>query len=198
MFNKTSTKVQLLNSKLFLMFRRIYPRHLWRDGKLCRVNPLKSRLVNMLLTGMLAIYRKAFHLRKPHCSPHTAPVTQNATSKSRTRSYENLVDVAVSDNFGQFWLGRASYGVWLSAAVPLLKHCQSAANDVQSLNTRFFPRYQRVTPVRWPCSARDRPINFRSYRVSPSFNHCRNTDYHVCFTYVARLYHVCRPWLSAG
>ena len=28
-----------------------------------------------------------------------APVTQNSTSKSRTRSYENLVDVVVSGNF---------------------------------------------------------------------------------------------------
>ena len=27
------------------------------------------------------------------------PVTQNSTSKSRTRSYENLVDVVVSGNF---------------------------------------------------------------------------------------------------
>ena len=29
--------------------------------------------------------------------------------------------------FGQFWLGRALYGVWPSAAVPLLKHCLSTA-----------------------------------------------------------------------
>ena len=29
--------------------------------------------------------------------------------------------------FGQFWLGRALYGVWPSAAVPLLKHCLCTA-----------------------------------------------------------------------
>ena len=33
--------------------------------------------------------------------------------------------------FGQFWFGRALYGVWPSAAVPLLKHCLSTANHVQ-------------------------------------------------------------------
>ena len=91
--------------------------------------------------------------------------------------------------FGQFWLGRAFYGVWPSAAVPLLKHCSVEAlkNPFVSdklQNTRYFPWYQRVTPVRWPCSVRDRPINFR---VSPSFNHCRNTDYHVCCTSLPRV-----------
>ena len=33
------------------------------------------------------------------CSLIKAPVTQNSTSKSRTRSYENLLDVVVSGNF---------------------------------------------------------------------------------------------------
>jgi hypothetical protein len=33
--------------------------------------------------------------------------------------------------FGQVWIGRAFYGVWVSAADPLLKHCLSTANQVQ-------------------------------------------------------------------
>ena len=37
-----------------------------------------------------------------------------------------------------------------------------------------------------------------SYRISPSFNHCRITDYQVCFTCVARIYHVCRPVVFRG
>ena len=56
-----------------------------------------------------------------------APVIQNPMSKSHTRSYENLVDVVIIGNFGQFWLGCALYGVRLLAAVPLLRHCLSTA-----------------------------------------------------------------------
>jgi hypothetical protein len=58
-------------------------------------------------------------------------VTQHFTALSRTESPEDLLDVVVSSNFGQFWLGRALYGVWQSAAVPLLKHFLSMTNHVQ-------------------------------------------------------------------
>ena len=58
-----------------------------------------------------------------------APVTQNSTSKSRTRSYENLVDVVVSGNFWSI-LAWPCF-VWDMAVVPLLKHCLSTVNHIQ-------------------------------------------------------------------
>ena len=93
------------------------------------------------------------------------------------------MDVVVSGNFGQFWLGHALYRVWPSAAVPLLKHCLSKANHIQvvictrknpfvsdkPLNTCYFPWYQCLTPVWWPCSALDRPLNFRVLPTLPKF-----------------------------
>ncbi len=33
--------------------------------------------------------------------------------------------------FGEFWLGRALYGIWPPAALPLLKHCLNTASHVQ-------------------------------------------------------------------
>ena len=109
-----------------------------------------------------------------------APVTQNSTSKSRTRSHENLVDVVVSGNFWSilawscFVRGMAVVGCSTAEALP--KHCLSTAlarkNPCVSdkpLNTRYFPWYQRVTPVRWPCSARDRPLNFPVLPRLPKF-----------------------------
>ena len=105
-----------------------------------------------------------------------APVTQKSTSISRTRSYENLVDVVVSGNFGQFWLDRALWrGMALdgcSTAEGLPRHCLSTENifvSDQPLNTRYFPWYQRVTPVRWPYSARDRSLYFRVLSRLPKF-----------------------------
>ena len=77
-------------------------------------------------------------------------------------------------SFCKFWLGRALYEIWDWATVPLLKNWLSKANHVQPRactrksiiasdklqNTHYFPWYQRVTPVRWPCSTSDRPLNF--------------------------------------
>ena len=60
-----------------------------------------------------------------------APVTQNSTSKSRTGSYENLVDVVVSGNFWSilswscFVQGMAVGGGSTAEALP--KHCISTA-----------------------------------------------------------------------
>ena len=109
-----------------------------------------------------------------------APVTQNSTSKSRTKSYENLVDVVVSGNFWSilaspcFVRGMSVGGC--STAEALSKHCLSTAlarkNPFVSdkpLNTHYFPWYQRVTPVRCPCFARDRPLNFRVLPHLPKF-----------------------------
>ena len=103
-----------------------------------------------------------------------APVTQNSTSQSRTRHYENLVDVVVSGNLWSIlaWpcfvtgYGRRRLFHGLSNAQALPKHCLSTDKP---LNTRYYPWYQRVTPVRWPCSARDRSLNFRVLPRLPKF-----------------------------
>ena len=104
------------------------------------------------------------------------------------------------ENFGQFWLGRALYRVWPSVAVPLLKHCLSTANHIQvviytrknpfvsdkPLNTYYFQWYQCVTPVWWPCSALDRPLNFRVLPRLPKFQllpkHGLSHVFHMCCT----------------
>ena len=60
-----------------------------------------------------------------------APVTQNSTSKSRTRGYENLVDVVISGNFWSIlaWpclvRGMAVSGCSTAEALP--KHCLCTA-----------------------------------------------------------------------
>ena len=111
---------------------------------------------------------------------YKAPVTQKSTSKSRTKSYENLVDVVESGNSWSilawpcFVWGMAVGGCSTDEALP--KHCLSTAwarrNPFVSdkpLNTHYFPWYQRVTPVRWPCSAHDRPLNFCVLPRLPKF-----------------------------
>ena len=62
-------------------------------------------------------------------------VTQHSTSKSRTKSYENLVDVVVSGNFlVNFGLAVLCTGMTVggcSTAKALPKHSLSTANHVQ-------------------------------------------------------------------
>ena len=89
--------------------------------------------------------------------------------------------------------------LWLSVTVPLLKHCQSMANHFQAFvknllvsdklqNTRFFPRYQRVTPVQWPCTAGDRPLNFYVLSVSPQFLITAKPHITMCISRVLRVF----------
>ena len=67
--------------------------------------------------------------------PCKAPVTQNSTSKSRTRSYENLVDMVVSGNFWSilawscFVRGMAVVGCSTAEALP--KHCLSTEKSIR-------------------------------------------------------------------
>ena len=82
------------------------------------------------------------------------------------------MDVVVRGNFWSIWVWPCFVRGMAVGGYPLLKHCLSTANHVQPrvsqkkypfvsdkpLNTRYLPRYQRVTRVRWPCSARDRPL----------------------------------------
>ncbi len=141
-----------------------------------------------------------------HSKHHKGPVTQHSTSKSRSKSSENLVDVVGRGNSWSilawpcFCTGMAVGGC--STAKTLPKLSLSTANHVQqrvSLKIGSHVRAQHVIS-----SATDviRPrlavVTFASYCVCPRFNHCRNTDYHVCFTCVARLYHVCHTWLAAA
>ena len=76
-----------------------------------------------------------------------------------------------------------------STAEALPKRCLSTENPFVSdkpLHTRYFPWYQRITPVRWPCSARDRPLYFRVSPRLPKFyslpEHGLSRVFHVCCT----------------
>ena len=107
---------------IYIILEKIHTTHSWnsKNDSLWSLN--WNNIIDMVIfTTLYPLWCKA-------------PITQNSTSKSCTRSYENLVDVVVSGNFWSilawpcFVRGMAVGGCSTAEALP--NHCLSTAQGL--------------------------------------------------------------------